>query len=115
MALTFVVRPYCPGDAMAMSILFRQTVRTVNLGDYSRQQVEAWASGEDEVRAERWAPLFGGRTTFVAEAENGEVVGFADAEPDGHLDHLFVHHRHQRQGVATALHAAIELEPGAGA
>ena len=103
----FTIRAYRPTDAEQIAALFRDTVRIVNLGDYTEAQVKAWAP--EEVGADRWAAILGAarRATFVAVA--GElVVGFADVELDGHLDHLFVHHRHQRQGVASALHDAVE-------
>lgn len=104
----FIVRPYRPEDAVQIAALFRDTVRTVNLGDYSQAQVEAWAP-DDPAAADRWAATLsrGGRAAFVA-AAGEEVLGFADVEPDGHLDHLFVHHRHQRRGIASALHDAVE-------
>ena len=40
--------------------------------------------------------------------ESGQLLGFADLEPDGHLDHLFVHKDHQRRGIGTLLLTAIE-------
>ena len=110
----FTVRPYRHEDAGQIAVLFRDTVRTVNLADYTQAQVEAWAPAE--AYPDRWDAKLGGRATFVAAARD-EVVGFADVEPDGHLDHLFVHHRYQRRGIATALHAAVEAaarQAGAG-
>jgi len=88
-------------------MLFHNTIRIVNLRDYTQQQVEAWASGR--AGPDHWHARLAGRTTRIA-AWSGSVIGFTDIEPDGHLDHLFVHHNHQRQGVATALHEAIEAE-----
>jgi putative acetyltransferase len=36
------------------------------------------------------------------------IAGFADLEPDGHIDMLYVHAEHQSKGVARALLAHIE-------
>lgn len=104
----WVVRPFQTSDARQIGELFSRTIRTVNLRDYSPEQVDAWAG--DGVGAEmHWAAKLSRRATFVA-VDGETVIGFADLEPDGHLDHLFVHHLYQRQGVATALHEAIEAE-----
>ena len=99
------MRRFQPSDVQPIAQLFHDTIRTVNLGDYTQAQVEAWAP--DPIDVERWAVIGCSHMMFVAD-EQGELLGFADVEPDGHLDHLFVHHGYQRQGVATALHAAIE-------
>ena len=47
------------------------------------------------------------KPTWVAEI-NGQIAGFADLEPDGHVDMLYVHVGHQAKGVARALLAHIE-------
>ena len=39
----------------------------------------------------------------IAGEEIGQIVGFSDLEPDGHIDMLFVHADHQGKGVARAL------------
>ena len=99
------IRPYQPTDAEAIATLFFETVRTVNLGDYTQQQVEAWAFGKPS--APHWVARLADLTTFIA-VIGDKVVGFATLRADGYVDHLFAHHEHQRQGVATHLHAAVE-------
>jgi putative acetyltransferase len=89
--------------------LFVATVRTVNLADYTRSQVEAWAP-DDPDAANRWDAVLGdGRRAGFVATDGVGLLGFTDVEPDGHLDHLFVHHLHQRRGIATALHEAAEV------
>jgi putative acetyltransferase len=56
-----------------------------------------------------WLDQIDGRIIFVAE-NNTEVAGFASFEPSGHIDHVYVHHRFQRQGVASALLQRIKQE-----
>ena len=46
-------------------------------------------------------------TTLVA-TSNQKMVGFADMDETGYLDHLYVHHRHQKQGIATMLCDLLE-------
>lgn len=46
--------------------------------------------------------------TFVA-VIGGQIVGFGDVTVSGYLDHLYVHHAHQGQGVASRLLVELEL------
>ena len=101
------IRHYCPEDVGAIVALFRDTVRRINIRDYSVEQVRAWAP--DEIDGQRWADRLANRCCVIAEID-GVIVGFADLESDGHLDHLFVHADHQRRGVGAALLAALHGE-----
>jgi putative acetyltransferase len=102
-----VIRPYVPDDVDACAALFTRTVRAVASRDYDTDQLRAWAP--DEIDRERWAARLGGRPTFVATI-GGEMAGFSDLEPDGHIDMLFVHADHQGRGVAAALLAHVEAQ-----
>jgi putative acetyltransferase len=101
------LRPYRPNDAPALLALFRDTICRVNARDYTPEQVRAWAS--DDIDPAAWAGRFAGRFAVVAE-EAGRLIGFADLEPDGHLDRLYVSADHQRRGVAQALLSAVAAE-----
>ena len=101
------VRLYQAADSTVLARLFTETVQTINAADYSPQQVETWAGRPLEL--ERWCRLLPGRVVFVAEHDS-EIVGFTTIEPNGHLDQLYVHHRFQRQGIASALVRRIEEE-----
>ncbi|HEY8502973.1 MAG TPA: GNAT family N-acetyltransferase, partial [Gemmataceae bacterium] len=98
------VRAYRPEDAPALLDLFRDTIRRVNSRDYSPEQIRAWAS--DEIDPGQWAARFAGRFAAVAEL-GGEIAGFAELEPDGHIDRFYVSADHQRRGVGRALMAAL--------
>ena len=100
-----IARDYRRGDADPICRLFFETVRAVNLGDYSPEQVRAWApavSGPDA-----WHGRMSGRHTLVAD-EDGEVVGFAELEEDGHLDMLYCRKDAVGRGVGSGLLAAVE-------
>lgn len=94
------IRAYRAEDLDALIDLFTGSVRQVASRDYSPAQIEAWAPVA--VNREQWATRLGSRPTCVAEA-GGQIVGFSDLEPDGHIDMLFVHADHQGRGVARAL------------
>jgi putative acetyltransferase len=101
------VRHYQPQDSAALARLFTETVRAIKAVGYSPEQVEAWAQSPPDV--ESWRVRLDGRLVLVAENEF-EIIGFATFEPNGHLDHLYVHHGFQRQGVASAMLQRIEEE-----
>ena len=99
------IRTYQPADCKEMAELFYQTVHTVNAKDYTRPQLDAWATGQ--VDLEQWNRSFLEHLTLVA-TENDRIAGFADMADDGYLDRLYVHADHQRQGIATALCDRLE-------
>lgn len=107
------VRHYRDDDGADLLKLFRETVRRVNVRDYSPSQVAAWAS--DEIDTAVWAARFQGRVALVAEWA-GTIVGFADLQPDhptagaAYLDRFFVSADHQRMGIGRVLLVAIVAE-----
>lgn len=52
-----------------------------------------------------------GLRPFVA-VDGASFLGYADCQSDGLIDHFFVHHQHQRQGVGNLLMARIEEHAG---
>jgi putative acetyltransferase len=104
---TVTLRAYRPDNAIILLALFRDTIRRVNSRDYNPDQIRAWAS--DDIDPARWAARFGGRFVMVAEA-GGRLIGFAELEPDGHIDRFYVSADHQRRGVGRALLAALVAE-----
>ncbi len=101
------VRFYQPRDNAILARFFIETVQAINAADYSPKEIEVWSGNPPDI--ERWRGRDDGRIVFVAEHDS-EIFGFTTFEPNGHLDHLYVHHRFQRQGVASALFRRIEEE-----
>ena len=99
------LRDYCKTDCTELARLFYDTVHTVNDKDYSREQLDAWATGE--VNLEAWNKSLQAHNTVVAEMD-GQIVGFGDMDETGYLDRLYVHKDYQRRGVATAICDALE-------
>jgi len=103
---TVVLRPFHTDDIPVLFALFRDTVYRVNSRDYSQEQVRAWAPAE--INVARWATL-AERFAVVAEVD-GQAVGFADLEPDGHIDRFFVHAEHQGYGVGATMMKSLVAE-----
>lgn len=103
MSSTISLRRFEGDDLSAIIELFRNTIRTVNVRDYTPEQVRAWAP--DEIDPTKWRS-FEGRFAIVALID-GRIVGFCDLEPNGHLDRFFVHAETQGQGVGRAMMSAV--------
>ena len=100
-----ILRKYTKTDCGELAELFYDTVHTVNAKDYTREQLDAWATGK--VNLETWNESFQAHHTVVAEVD-GQIVGFGDMDETGYLDRLYVHKNYQRRGVATAICDALE-------
>lgn len=100
-----IIRTYQSMDGKSLAKLFYQTVHTVNAADYTDEQLDAWASGEMDLR--EWDRSLSEHITLVA-VQDGCLIGFGDIDLTGYLDRLFVHREYQRQGIATALCDRLE-------
>src|SRR6476469_2509497 len=101
------LRSYRPDDAPALLDLFRDSIRRVSSRDYSPAQIAAWAS--DDIDTFAWFGRFNCRFVPVAE-EAGRPVGFAELEPDGHIDRVYVSADYQGRGVGRLLLDALVAE-----
>lgn len=103
------LREYTPSDCKQLAELFYQTVHSVNAKDYSKEQLDVWATGS--VNLDEWNQSFLKHYTVVA-VDNEKTVGFGDMEPSGYLDRLYVHKNHQGEGIATAICDELEQSVG---
>jgi len=85
--------------------LFRASVRIIARHDYSEEQVLAWAP--DVIDPVAWDAKYRDRQAWVVVVDGG-LAGFADLEPDGHLDMMYVDPHRQGCGVGTALLHRVE-------
>lgn len=83
-------------------------IRLICISDYSEAQVKAWAS--DKFDLTLFQEKLDYLNPFVASVQS-KIVGYADLQADGLIDHFFVHGEHQSMGVGRALMNAI-LEKG---
>lgn len=104
------IRKYRKEDCEALTKLFFDTVHTVNAKDYSKEQLDAWATGNVDMDA--WNTSFIGHYTVVA-IENDNIIGFGDMDDTGYLDRLYVHKDYQKQGIATTICDVLEEQSDA--
>lgn len=101
------IRSYQPEDAQILWQLFFNTVRQINVRDYTQAQVEAWA--EDKSDLTDWIEKMKNNQPFVAKI-NQHIVGYSDLQSDGYINHFFCHHQYQGRGVGKALMAHIHQQ-----
>lgn len=100
-----LIRKYEPTDCEEMIRLFYDTVHSVNAKDYSKEQLDVWATGE--IDREMWNQSFLEHDTVVA-VDDEKIVGFGDIHHSGYLDRLFVHKDYQSKGIANAICNELE-------
>ncbi|HXH09017.1 MAG TPA: GNAT family N-acetyltransferase [Alphaproteobacteria bacterium] len=95
-----MIREYVSQDLSAVVDLFERSVRESASRDYSAAQIAAWAPQNADMSA--WAKRLSKGVTLVCMRED-RIAGFIRMENNEHLDLLYVHPQHQRQGIARAL------------
>lgn len=101
------LRDYRAEDCPELSRLFYETVHSVNAKDYTKEQLDVWATGQ--VDLEKWGTSFLEHKTVVAISQ-GTIAGFGDMDATGYLDRLYVHKDYQAQGIASAICEKLENE-----
>ncbi len=101
------IRLFKEQDATQIALLFHETVREINLSDYSIAQVKAWAP--DNINFRNWAKVCSERFTYVAD-DRGIIAGFGELELNGHIDCFYCHKNYQRMGVGSKIYRAIETK-----
>ena len=101
------LRKYRTSDCEHLAELFYHTIHSVNVKDYTKEQLDVWASGIVDLK--EWNESFSKHYTVVA-VENNEIVGFGDIDNSGYLDRLFVHKDHQGEGTHSSITASVFFE-----
>lgn len=101
------IRHFKKSDTREIMTLFYETVHEINIRDYSKEQVDAWAP--IDMNYDRWIERLSIMNTFVAESDN-RIVGFAELEESGHINCFYCHKDYQGVGVGTRLLSTIEEE-----
>lgn len=100
-----LIRKYQKADCKELTVLFYNTVHTINAKDYTKEQLDVWATGQ--VDLEKWNQSLQEHYSVIA-VEDEIIVGFGDIDKTGYLDRLFVHKDYQRKGIATAICDELE-------
>jgi putative acetyltransferase len=94
------IRRYQEGEEPALFEVYYSAIHIVASRDYTPEQIQAWAPRD--LDPSLWQRRMRGISPFVAELD-GIVVGYADLQPTGYIDHFFVSGRHPRQGIGSSL------------
>ena len=101
------IRRFRFGDEAALFRVYFTAIHEVASHDYSPEQVEAWAPAD--LNADLWANRVRQILPFVVEIDD-EIVGYADVQPNGYIDHFFVSGAYPRKGIGTKLMTFIHQE-----
>ena len=100
-----LVRRFLPSDAEALSQIFNENLRQINIRDYPSEAIEALVKlyTPDQIieRSSEWI-------TFVC-IDGHDVVGTASLDHD-RVREVFVEISHHRTGIGKQLMHAIELK-----
>lgn len=99
------IRPFKITDVPQIAQLFHDTIRNININDYSVDQVKAWAP--DDIYFRDWEKECSHKYTFVAEDQE-VIAGFAELEEKGFIDCFYCHKDFQGQGIGKLLLQAIQ-------
>lgn len=100
-----LIREYEPSDCKELAALFYDTVHRINAKDYTKEQLDVWATGYIDL--EKWNRSFQEHFSIVAVDEQ-LITGFGDIDSTGYLDRLYVHGDYQGRGIATNICNCLE-------
>jgi putative acetyltransferase len=99
------VRNFTVGDEPALQAVFYSAVHTTAASDYTPAQLDAWAPRLPDM--ERWTARMRAIRPFVVEedgrAGDGRIIGYADLQANGYIDHFYVSGANVRRGVGRML------------
>lgn len=95
-----LIRDFIPGEEEILRDVFMSSVHGLARNFYTPEQINAWAPFAYD--KQEWASKLARLRPFVATAE-GRVVGYADFQKSGRIDHFFVSADFRRRGIGRAL------------
>ena len=100
-----IIRKYEITDCEEIAELFYNTVHSINAKDYTKEQLDVWAT--DKIDLEKWNKSLLQNYSIVA-IDKDTIIGFWYIDKTGYIYHLFVHKEYQKKGVATAIWNKLE-------
>ena len=101
------IRRYRRGEEPALFEVFYSAVHLVAVHEYSEEQIQAWAPRD--LDPGKWSEKIQGIDPFVADRD-GNILGYADLQVSGYIDHFYVSGHHPRQGIGSLLMRHILAE-----
>lgn len=101
------IRCFQQGEELALFEVFYSAIHLIAKNDYSEEQLNAWAPLD--LDRQLWTNNINRINPFVAEIE-GQLVGYADVQQNGYIDHFFVSGYYPHQGIGKALMEVIHSE-----
>ena len=94
------VREFQIEDAPALLRVFHSAIHLIASRDYSVEQINAWAP--NQIDDDLWRQRMLGIRPFVV-CDGDEIVGYANLQDSGYIDHFFVSGHHPRSGIGSML------------
>ncbi|WP_054957900.1 GNAT family N-acetyltransferase [Paenibacillus dakarensis] len=94
------IRKYQYGEESQLMDIFVSSIRENAKNDYSAQQLEAWAP--DHINSEEWIDRMKSINPYVL-LDGSKILGYADLQDTGYIDHFFVRGGHSGKGIGKLL------------
>nr|WP_314267613.1 GNAT family N-acetyltransferase [uncultured Moellerella sp.] len=95
-----LIRAFQQGDEAALFQVFFSAVHELASQEYTKAQRNAWAPADIDPLI--WAEHMQKLKPFIAEI-NHQIVGYADIQPNGYIDHFYISSAYGRQGIGSQL------------
>ncbi len=95
-----LIREFRLGDEPALHAVYHSAIHQIACHDYTAEQINAWAP--ETLDQTVWERRLQAIKPFVAVSGN-EIVGYADVQTNGYIDHFFVSGTCPMQGVGRLL------------
>lgn len=99
------LRKFQEEDLQEIVQLFYETINSVNIKDYSKEEIKVWSDAKDNLLNKK--DFFTSLYTVVA-VKNNIIIGYGNIDEFGYLDHLYVHKDFQGLKIATAICNELE-------
>lgn len=94
------IRRYKPGEEIQLMEVFVSSVRENAANYYSLEQLQAWAP--NSIDREEWKNKMHRINPFVI-LDNDKILGYADLQSSGYIDHFFVRGGYSGRGIGKQL------------
>jgi ribosomal protein S18 acetylase RimI-like enzyme len=99
-ALEEMIRIFQHGDHEAIAVIFTTAIHEIASEVYTPEQCLAWSAKDPNPAY--WKKRCELKRPFV-NVIDGEIAGFLELDPDGHIDCAYVSPKFARRGIMTSL------------